>query len=144
MIKFPLKFEIAASAKSGIQNSWSTHTGALPPIHCAIPLEFHGPGNGYSPEDLFAASILNCLIAIFKVYCEKRQVAFSEIKGKVVLTVDRAIAENLILVTHVDVHLEIFGASDVEKARKIMDSSAKDCIISNSIKAGKTFHIIVH
>ncbi len=144
MIKFPMKFEVAASAKSGIQSSWSAHAGDLPPISCAIPLEFNGPGKGYSPEDLFGASILNCLIAIFKVYCEKQQVSFSEIKGKVILTIDRAPSENIISVTHVDAHLEVVGATDIEKAKKIMNSSVKDCIISNSIKAGKTFHIIVH
>ncbi len=144
MIKFPMKFETAASARSGIQSSWSTHSGSLPPIACAIPLEFNGPGNGYSPEDLFGASILNCLIAIFKVYAEKQQVAFSEIKGKVVLTVDRSPAENGISVTHVEAYLEVSGASDIEKAKKLMNGAVKDCIISNSIKAGKTFHIIVH
>lgn len=144
MIKFPMKFEVSASAKSGIQSSWNTHAGAMPPIPCSIPLEFNGPGTGYSPEDLFGTSILNCLIATFKVYAEKQQVGFSEIKGRVVLTVDRAPSENNISVTHVDAYLEILGASDIEKAKKLMDSAVKDCIISNSIKAGKTFHIIVH
>lgn len=144
MIKFPMKFEVAALSRSGIQESWSARAGALPPITCAIPLEFNGPGNGYSPEDLLGLSILNCLVAIFKVYAEKQQVAFGEIKGRAVLTVDKAASENIISATHVDVYLEIMGASDPEKAKKIMNSAVKDCIISNSIKLGKTFHIIVH
>lgn len=144
MIKFPMKFTVESSAGSGIQEKWSCKAGDLPPIPTAIPLEFKGPGGGYSPEEFFALAILNCIMAIFKVYCEKAGIGFREIKGKVELTVDNMASENFIAVTHVDVYLDVIDASDPEKARKIMDSSVKDCIISNSIKSGKTFHITIH
>ncbi len=139
-----MKFEVQASAGSGMQNRWDANSGELPPITMAIPLEFRGPGGGYSPEDLFALAILNCLIAMFKVYCEKEKVSFDQIKTKAELTIDKIAAENLIGVTHVDLYLDVTGASDGERARKIMDNAVKDCIISNSIKSGKTFHITVN
>lgn len=143
MIKFPMNFEVQSSSRSGMQNTWSAQTGDLAPMTLAIPLEFKGPGGGYSPEDLFALSILNCMIAMFKVYSEKDGVQFEEIQGKAAITLDKIASENLIAVTHVDIHLHVTGASDIEKAKKIMDRATKDCIISNSIKSGKTFHIEV-
>ncbi|HSX26132.1 MAG TPA: OsmC family protein [Chlamydiales bacterium] len=143
MIKFPIKFEVEASAPQGSHGNWTAQTDLLPPIPCAIPPEFMGPGGGYSPEDLFAISLLNCLMATFKVYCEKSKVTFDEIKGKVILTVDRIQPQGFAM-THADVSFHITGASDAEKARKIMDNAIKDCAVSNSIKTGKTFHIDIN
>ena len=71
MIKFPMKFEAEAHATPGASTQWTAQTDLLPPIPSAIPPEFMGPGGGYSPEDLFALALLNCLIATFKVYAEK-------------------------------------------------------------------------
>jgi uncharacterized OsmC-like protein len=100
-----------------------------------------GPGGGYSPEDLFAIALLNCLIATFKVYCEKSKVDFQEIKGKVNLTVDKLSGQSGLAMTQADIFFDISGVSDAEKARKLLDGAIKDCAVSNSIKTGKTFHI---
>ena len=86
-------------------------------------------------------ALLNCLIATFKVYCEKSKVEFREIKGKVNLTVDRMPGQSGLTMSQADVFLDVEGASDSEKARKLLDGAIKDCAVSNSIKTGKTFHI---
>jgi uncharacterized OsmC-like protein len=141
MVKFPMKFQASATATSGSQTGWKAHVENLPPLPCAIPPEFMGPGGGYSPEDLFSLSLLNCLIATFKVYCEKSGVTFQEIKGKVDLTVDKMAGQSGFAMTQADVTFDIKGASDPERARKLLEGSIKDCAVSNSIKTGKTFHI---
>ncbi len=143
MIKFPLKFEIQATSPSGIGSQWTAQTGHLPPILCAIPPEFTGPGEGYSPEDLFAVSLLSCLIATYKAYCEKSKVGFEKIEGKVNVTVDKLPGHSGLAITQADVFLNVMGASDQEKARKLLDEAIKDCAVSNSIKTGKTFHLNV-
>ncbi|MBU6382918.1 MAG: OsmC family protein [Verrucomicrobia bacterium] len=141
MIKFPMTFEVRALASSGIASQWKGEAHKLSPIACAIPPEFMGPGNGYSPEDFFGLALLNCLIATFKVYAEKSGLTFQEIRGRVQLTLDRLPGETGFVMTQADVFFDITGASDREKTKKILDSAIKDCAISNSIKTGKTFHI---
>jgi uncharacterized OsmC-like protein len=141
MVNFPLKFETKAESAPGIHVKWSAHAGNLPPIESAIPLEFMGPGGGYSPEDLFALALLNCLIATFKVYCEKSGLSFQNIKASALLTLDRVADQGGLLLTQADISFDIAGASDVEKVRKTLDKAIKDCAISNSIKTGKTFQI---
>ncbi len=140
MIKFPMKFEVMAAASAGIQANWTGQSDQLPPIPSAIPPEFMGPGGGYSPEDLFALALLNCLIATFKVYAEKSKAEFREIQGKVVLTVDKVLPQGFAM-THADIFLDIAGSTDSEKLRKVLDSAIKDCAVSNSMKTGKSFHI---
>ncbi len=141
MIKFPMVFDVQASATAGIDASWTAQVGSLSPISCAIPTEFMGPGGGYSPEDLFSLSLLNCLIATFKVYCEKSKVTFQEIRGKVRLTVDQLPGQNGFAMTQADISFDVTGASDPEKTKKLLNAAIKDCAVSNSIKTGKTFHI---
>lgn len=143
MIKFPMEFAVEASSGPGVASVWSGKTEPLPPIACAIPPQFMGPGGGYSPEDLFALSLLNCLIATFKVYAEKGGVNFQEIKGRISLIVDRIPGESGFAMMKADVFLDITGTTDPEKAKKLLDGAIKDCAVSNSIKTGKTFHINV-
>ncbi len=141
MVKFPMKFEVQATASSGINSPWTAQTDLLPPIPCAIPPEFMGPGGGYSPEDLFALAVVNCIIATFKVYAEKSKLSFESVQGKALLTVDKLPSEPGFGMTQIDITLDIKGALDPDKAKKVMEVSIKDCAVSNSIKSGKTFHI---
>ena len=136
-----MKFEVSASASPGASSIWQAICDKLPPINCAIPPEFMGPGGGYSPEDLFALSLLNCLIATFKVYAEKSKVGFQEIKGRINLTVDKIAGESGFAMTQADVFFDVTGASDRDRVKKLLDQAIKDCAVSNSIKTGKTFHI---
>jgi len=144
MIKFPMKFEVEAKASSGVSSQWIAEKDQLPPIPSAIPPEFRGPGGGYSPEDLFGIAILNCLIALYKVYCEKSKVSFEEIKAKAILTADKDPSSVSFYISHVDIFLEISGSSDIEKGKTLLDSAIRDCPISNSVKSPKSFHIRVN
>ncbi len=142
-MKFPLKFEISAQASSGVEDLWTAQTAHLQPITSAIPPEFMGPGGGYSPEDLFAIALLNCLIATYKVYCKKGGISFKTIQGKAILTIDHIPGEGPFGMKAIDVTLHVEGASDPNKARQILETAIKDCAVSNSIKSGKTFHLNV-
>ena len=141
MMKFPIKFDVEATASSGMGSGWTAQADALPPIPSAIPVEFMGQGGGYSPEDLFAIALLNCLIATYKVYCEKSKISFQQIKAKASLTVDKLPDHGGLGMTQIEVTLNVEGASDPTQARQVLENAIKDCAVSNSIKSGKTFQI---
>jgi organic hydroperoxide reductase OsmC/OhrA len=144
MLKFPMKFQsVESSSTAPIKNHWTGKTGDLPPIPLAIPLEFMGPGGGYSPEDLFALAVLNCVIALFKVYCAQGKVSFREIQGKAVLTAEKEPSEASFYISHIDLTIDVSGASDVNKAKEILDNAIKNCPIGNSIKSCKSFHTTI-
>jgi|GEM_PF-343269 len=143
MIKFPIKTEVKASATEGVRKSWTVQSDSLPEIVSAIPPEFLGPGGGYSPGDLFTLSLLNCIIGTFKVYCEKFKISFRELNSRAILTIDQQQADNIILMKHIEVFIDVSGASDRDKVRKQLENAIKDCAVANSIKSGKTFHLNV-
>lgn len=143
MIRFPINREVQATALEGVRKPWEAQVGSLPVIVSAIPPELLGPGGGYSAEDLFALALLNCIIATFKVYCEKSKISFKELKGRAVLTIDQQPSENLFWMKHIEVFIDVTGSSDPEKIKRQLESSIKDCAVSNSIKSSKTFHLNV-
>jgi len=143
MLKLPMTFEVEARSAGGIATPWTAQSNKFPPIPSSIPPEFMGPGTGYSPEDLFGIAVLNCLIATFKVYCEKAKVTFSEIKGKALVKVNKEPSLVTLHISHIEIFFDVMGSSDPKKARELLDGAIKDCAISNSIKSCKLFHINV-
>ena len=143
MIQFPLKFEVNASANFEVGATWTAQTNSLAPLTCSIPPDFGGPGGGYTPEDLFALSVLNCMIAMFKIFCEKMKLKFEKVKGKAVVTMNQDPGINQISMTEIDITIDVTGADQPEKARQVLEQAIKNCPISNSIKTGKTFHLSV-
>lgn len=139
-MKFPA---VESTSTAPMKNNWTGKKESLSPIPLSIPLEFMGPGDGYSPEDLFALAVLNCVIALYKVYCAQAKISFQEIRGNAVLTADKQLAEASFYISQIDLTLEVRGASNVEKAKEILDNAIKNCPIGNSIKSCKSFHTTV-
>jgi len=144
MSMFSLKFEVSAEAKPGISTTWQAQVKSLEPIKIAIPPEFHGPGGGYSPEDLYGLSVLNCLIALFKDLAERNSVIFEKIEGKLLVTMDKDPQTNGLILTHLDITFNIIGAADKEKTRTFLEKAIAQCPVTNSIKSGKTCHININ
>ena len=143
MTQFPYSFTVYASAGSGVGEKWTCKEEKLSPIDCCIPVAFNGPGKAYTPEGLFSLSVLNCIIAMFKVYCEKHQESFQSLEGSVNCSLDQDLTTNKLMISQLEISLKVTQASDKEKVHKILEDAIKDCPISNSIKSGKTFKIDV-
>lgn len=137
MAKFPMQFPVRAEATGGTQASWVSQAGNLPPIPAAIPPEFMGPGTGHSPEDFFGLAVINCLIAIYKVYCEKAGVEFENISVEAIVVADIQPGSPSFVLPRVDLKIQVKGASDPEKAKQLLETAIRDCPVANSIKSEK-------
>lgn len=134
MIKYPLYFKAAASSMPGIANVWSSGAGELSTIDCAIPAEFHGPGNGYSPEDLMVMAVINCFIATFKVFAERSGFTFGSIDAEGILEIGRDV-QGKVGVTGVKVAIDVKNASNSEKALALLNETKANCLMANALKA---------
>lgn len=143
MSRFPMRFPVRAEATGGIQTSWIAQAGNLPPIPAAIPPEFMGPGTGYSPEDLFGLAVINCLIAIYKVYCEKAGIEFENISVEAFVVADIKPGSTSFVLPQIDLKIQVKGASDSEKAKQLLEKAIRDCPVANSIKSEKTVQFSV-
>jgi organic hydroperoxide reductase OsmC/OhrA len=140
MTGFPKVFEVSAHGGAGINSRW---TNQLVDKDClaislAIPPEFEGPGGTYSPEDLFALSLLNCYLATFKFVAEKSKLIYAEISGKATLYVDKG-EEKSPWMQRVLLHFELIGAENSQRAVAIMEKTKNNCMIINSVKTKVDF-----
>ena len=143
MVNFPLKYTSKIEADSKITNKWNCQANSGETVACAVPPEFNGPGHSFTPEDFFTMAVLNCIVASFKVICEKRKENFENIKGKAVLNMDINQADNALYFTEIDINIEVSGASNVETVKKLLEQAVAVCPVSSGIKTSKTFHLKV-
>ena len=132
MITYPVHFVATAESESGIGSPWQ----ALSQSHllsCAIPPEFEGPGNGFSPEDIFAQALTNCFIGTFKVFAEKSKIQFSKLNVSTHLIVDLNSQKQPVMKSAV-LKVQIEGASNADRAKHLAERAFKSGFILNSVK----------
>ncbi len=144
MIKYPLQFKVKAEATSGIQNVWTAWAESHDQkLVMAVPPEFNGPGNGLSPEDLYALALENCFIATFKVFAEKSKLDFSHLAAKADLEVDRD-EQGHPWMARIHLVVDLYGVTQVENGQRLLEKASKSCMILNSVKSEKKFSFQVH
>ena len=141
-MQFPMQFEVQGESNSGIQTLWPVQVHHLPPISCAIPQEFRGPGGGYSPEDLLGLAALSCLIATFKVFAEMSSLSFEKISGKVTVIIDRPKGKP-VGITQLNISLKVTHASNPDKALQLLEECKKSCLVTNVLGLEKIYHFDV-
>jgi organic hydroperoxide reductase OsmC/OhrA len=104
-----------------------------PDIEVSSPPEFKGEAGFWTPEDMFVASINLCTLLTL--------VAFAQHKGLEFVSYESAaegVLENIegkYRFTEVILHprMTVKSEEDIERAREILDSAHKGCLVSNSI-----------
>ena len=144
MISYPLQFTYRAEAVMGTQTLWTTQTAEGRSAPCAVPPEFEGPGNGYSPEDFFGLSLLNCFVATFKVIAEKSKVPFKALTTLGSLTVDRDERGRPYMKTFgIEAHVSPGPDGESARIRRVFDKTTESCIVANSVKTQVIFTLIL-
>lgn len=141
MVQYPIQFHVSAKSEEGVDKAWRTgteHTDRY--TDAAIPPEFRGPGGGFSPEDLYALSLVNCYVATFKVLARGGQLDYEAIDVTGVLTVDRNEAGTpWMSKMEYRVDLRLPAGGDRAHAEQLLRRTAKNCLIHNSVRTQHLF-----
>jgi organic hydroperoxide reductase OsmC/OhrA len=138
MYKFPMIFKVSSSTENGMNSLWTTQANTSPPLTCAIPPEFNGPGGGYSPEDFYALALANCFIATFKVFAQNSKLEFKKLNVNAELAVDRN-DKGLPWMARMNFQVHIEGTDNRELAQRVLDKTSKGCLVLNSVNTEKHF-----
>ena len=109
-------------------------------IEIATPPEFKGHEGMWTPEDLFVASVNVCIKTTFLHYAKKEGLEFLSYESDAEGILERV--EKQFLFSEIKTTPKIVVASndDIEKAKKLVELSEKNCLISNSIKSKVTVY----
>ncbi len=98
-----------------------------------IDLSFLGrPGNEVSPEDLYLLSLLNCLIATFKVFAEKSKLGYARLDGFANLNLIQKPSGQTYF-ENINIKLELFSSENHDKAKRLFNKVESQSMIVNSV-----------
>ena len=108
-------------------------------IEVATPPEFpKGIPGIWSPEHLFTAAVISCLMTTFLSIAENSKLAFTNFscksKGKLEQIDGKFMMSEIIL----EPTVTIADEKDRERAEKVLQKSEAACLISNSVKSKVT------
>ena len=93
---------------------------------------FGGPGKEASPEDLYLLSLLNCLIATFKVFAEKSKLGYERLDGFANLNLIQE-PSGVSSFKNINIKLELFSPENRVKAERLFNKVESQSMIVNSV-----------
>ena len=104
-------------------------------IRVALPQQFGGSGDEWSPEHLFLGSISSCFMTTLFVFADKMQLEISHYECQTVGQIEVVNGKYEFTTINIYPKISIPDETFREKATQALEKAEKYCLISNSIKA---------
>ena len=112
------------------------------PIAAGPPPQFGGSDQVWSPEELLVGAALACLWTTFEAYARRDGMAVEDWSGTGVAVLDRG--PGVPVFTSITLRVEVAVAhGDEERARQLLETAEKHCIISNALRVPVTLDATV-
>jgi len=128
-----------AAAVGGPEAGIDVESPGIPSLVSAAPAEFGGPGDRWSPETLVVAAVANCFILTFRAFSAPAKLPWRTLRCEVEGKLDRV--DRMTRFTEVRIHATLRVAADVDetRARKLLERTEQNCLITNSLVATSHF-----
>ena len=113
----------------------TTDSGDLQNLEIVAPIEFDGPGDKWSPEELLIASVADCLILTFRAIASASKLDWIHLRCEAKGTLDRVDKITRFTEIHIKASLDINSKSDKDKAFHLLEKAEQNCLITNSLTA---------
>lgn len=108
-----------------------------PAIPAGAPPQFGGVDTVWSPEELVVGAVLLCIKTTFDAYAKHASLEFHNWSGKGLGILEKSASGPTFSSVQLQLQFQV-AAGDEEKARKLLGTSERHCIISQLIKAPVT------
>jgi organic hydroperoxide reductase OsmC/OhrA len=112
------------------------------PIALGAPPQFGGSDQVWSPEDLLVGAVLECLWTTFAAYARREGLEVIAWSGAAEGVLDKGPQGPTFTSIDQSVELTVAG-DDEERARRILATAEKHCIVANALRVPVTLEVIV-
>ena len=133
MTSYPHHYVTSASALR--EGYVSLESAGQPALSTAVPAEFGGPGDHWSPETMCVGAVASCFALTFRAVARAAKLPWLSLRTDVVGTLDRQ--QGLTQFTRFSVHaiLEVPPGVFEAEAKAALERAEQACLIRNSLKA---------
>jgi putative redox protein len=107
----------------------ATHLRSGQTIITDAPLDNNGKGAAFSPTDLLATSLGNCMLTIMGIAAEKHSINMEGIS----IEITKVMASDPRRVSEIIVEFDMHGQNYTEKEKKILENAAHTCPVAKSL-----------
>ena len=104
-----------------------------PELEVSSPPEFKGEAGIWTPEDLFVASVNVCTLLTFVAYAQHKGLELVAYESAAEGVLENVEGKYRFTEVCLHPHVVVKTQTDIDRAREIMDSAHKGCLVSNSI-----------
>jgi peroxiredoxin-like protein len=120
-------------AVGGPEHTLDVSAASVQDIAIAPPAQFGGPGDQWSPEDLFMASIASCFILSFRAIARASKLSWTSIECDSEGELDRLGGKTQFTKIFTTVSLLLEETGDIEKAERLLHKAEQTCLVLNSL-----------
>ncbi|MFT6896310.1 MAG: peroxiredoxin-like protein [Paraglaciecola sp.] len=130
-----LPHQYNVQAKGQPDSNLHVYVKNLADLTVAPPAQFGGPGDQWSPEDLFMASLASCFILSFRAIARASNLSWLSLECDVQGELDKLEGKTQFTKIVTKAKLVISPSQSIEKAERLLIKADQSCLVSNSLKA---------
>jgi organic hydroperoxide reductase OsmC/OhrA len=131
MHPFPHRYQVHASARP--DGDVPISAARVPTLQTAPPVEFDGPGDRWSPEQLLCAAVADCFVLSFRAIAKGSKLEWRSLECDVEGTLNRVEGKSYFTHFVVKARLVVPEGTDRDRATKLLEKSEHVCLISSSL-----------
>jgi organic hydroperoxide reductase OsmC/OhrA len=131
----PLPHHYTVRGIADVEGDVRLENDHLPALASASPVEFGGPGNRWSPEELFVGAVADCFLLTFRGIARASKFAWSSLSCDVDGTLERVDRVTRFTSFGLRATLQVPPGTDEARARILLDRAERTCLITQSLKA---------
>lgn len=133
MQEYPHHYVVAAEA--GAESNVQITSEGVAAIVSAPPVEFDGPGDQWSPEDLLVASVADCLILTFRGVARANKLEWDSLKVETTGVLDKVDRVTRFTEFQTKATLRVPAGTDAAKCERLLNRAEQVCLVTSSLIA---------
>ena len=131
----PLPHRYTVTTVVGAEPEIIVETKGVSPLRTALPAEFGGTGDRWSPETLLVAAVGDCYAMTFRGLARRSKLEWTSLRLVVVGTLDRVDQITRFVEFHLRAQLFVPAATSEAQAARLLTKAEETCLVTRSLTA---------
>jgi peroxiredoxin-like protein len=130
----PLPHQYEVRISGGAAGDAVLSSDGVPDLRTAPPLEFDGPGDQWSPEQLLLAAVEGCFLLTFRAVARASRIEFTALSVEAHGTVDRTDGVTRFTEIVLRPRVALPAGADYVAVRRALEKAERTCLVASSLE----------